>query len=121
MLVSVDEARFGDEVRGALGKIQKGVFMQEENVRRNARMMAEAGMKEAALEMLKAFTEQVANDVMGMLKNLSDRIAMAIGMMGGLYGTRKEFLEAYCERVGMPLCGDCSGYSDDAARAWRNR
>ena len=105
MAVSIDEERFGKEVRAALRTQEKTISGKTDETELLAAELIRAGDREKAMQLLNALTEQTVADVMALVVHLHGRIADSVKMDGGLYGQRKEFLESYCNRVKMPLLG----------------
>lgn len=103
MAVSVDEARFGPQVREKLKalecEIEKDTAAAEDSAKRQ---MAEGKEKEA-LTLLSSLTEKSAEKLQALALRLADAITEKIREEGGLYGQRKEFLESYCKWADMPL------------------
>ena len=92
MAVSVDEARFGARVRAALQEL-------EADICRRTAQAEERGDREA----LQALTRESALALFDLAGSLAEDISAQIASLGGLYGVRKEFLEDYCRRTGLPL------------------
>ena len=101
MLISVDEDRYGKQARSALCKLEAEIYDQACITEQSARMLMQNGKKDEALECLRAFTEVCTKKVMGKMKILADAINADIRKAGGLYGPRKEFLEAYGKRINL--------------------
>ena len=107
MLVSIDEERFGNQTREALHNLEKEICLHAKNNENEARGWIEKNKEDIALEMLAEFTEQSVEKTMTLVKSLSSDISKQVSMAGGLYGPRKEFLEAYTKRTKMPLLENC--------------
>jgi hypothetical protein len=43
------------------------------------------------------------DQLMALTEKLTEDILQKVQAMGGLYGPRKEFLESYSQRTGLPL------------------
>ncbi len=92
MAVSIDEDRFGANVRAQLRALEAALARQAE--------AAEAvGDKNALNTLMDQAVEQAA----GLARNLWEQIRAEVIAEGGLYGPRKEFLESYCKRTDLPL------------------
>ena len=104
-LISTDEERFGEAVNRKLSLLEK-TFLRREQERLTVvkRLIAEGNSFEAQ-QMLNQFTKECADEAAEQMKELSSEITGKIEAAGGLYGPRKEFLEAYGKRTAMPLPG----------------
>lgn len=102
MLISADEERFGGAARAALRRLEKELSVRAEEAEQTARAWMAEGKKEQAFEMLDSLTESAVSEMMALTKQLSEDIAAQIRVDGGLYGPRKEFLEDYALRSGLP-------------------
>lgn len=103
MLISVDEERFGVAARKALRALEEDIRRRAAEAEVKACELIGSGKTEQALALLSAATETCTEDVMALVSCLAQRISDDIRKCGGLYGVRREFLEAYAERVKMPL------------------
>lgn len=103
MLVSADESRFGGSVRAELRKLEGEITAGAEEAEQQARQLIRVGSRTTACELLAAYTRAASDSAMGLVRRLCESVSSEIRKDGGLYGTRKEFLEDYCARVGMPL------------------
>lgn len=103
MAVSADEERFGPRVRKALKMLERSFELNAAEAEKQAVVFMEKGEKEQAKKLLSDLTVQAVYDVMHLANDLAMEISEAVMNAGGLYGPRKEFLEAYAERVDMPL------------------
>ena len=102
-LVSVDEEQFGMPVRTSLAKLEKGFEAQAAEAEEEAEEMIECGNKLGAAKLLNQFTENCAGTLLQTAQMLTAILTMKIAGAGGLYGPRKELLEDYMKRTGMPL------------------
>lgn len=105
MAVSIDEERFGKDVRAALRMLEEKLSRKAEETEATAVELVRKGDCEKAMQLLNALTEQAVGDMLALVTYLHSLIAEAVKADGGLYGQRKEFLESYCGRVKMPLLG----------------
>ena len=103
MLVSVDEERFGPEVRRKLRALEALFEQQALEAEAIAREKIRQGNGQLAMSGLRAFTEACTLRVLEEVRLLAEGIHRDIRSARGLYGPRKEFLEAYSARVQMPL------------------
>lgn len=103
MLISVDEDRYAPHARAALRKQEAEISARAEAAEQRACELIRLGKKDEALTGLKQFTEACANNVMEHVRLLAAAISDDIRSVGGLYGPRKEFLEAYAKRTGLVL------------------
>jgi len=92
MAVSIDEDRFGADVRDQLRAL-------EAELARKADTAEATGDK----NVLNALMDQAVEQAAGLARKLWGQIAAAVRDEGGLYGPRKEFLESYCNRTDLPL------------------
>lgn len=103
MLISVDESRYGAPARAALRKLDESFQARAESMEQYARNLMRQGEKEAALQKLAQFTEACAAEAMQLIQQLAKEISDDIRQAGGLFGPRKEFLEAYMQRTKLEL------------------
>lgn len=103
MLISVDEDRYGSHPRAVLRELEAAFHSEAEKVERTARDLIRQGQKEEAMRILRQFTHNCAEKVMHQVTDLADAIHADIQKAGGIYGPRKEFLEAYCQRAKLEL------------------
>ena len=61
------------------------------------------GREDQARALLNELMEDSVRETMALAGSLAREIGGEIAARGGAYGPRKEFLEAYCGRVAMPL------------------
>ena len=97
LLVSVDEERFGEEVRlslASLGGVMEQLACTSEHL---AKRFIEFGDYEDAMDTLKTATESCTRLLYELAERESDRIAEIIVEDGGLYGSQKEMIEKYIE------------------------
>lgn len=92
MAVSVDEERFGGKARRALRELEADIACRTEEAERTG-----------TPEVLSKLTGEAAQALYDLAGRLADDICGQIEKLGGLYGVRREFLEAYCARTGLPL------------------
>ena len=71
----------------------------EADICRRTAQAEERGDREA----LQALTRESALALFDLAGSLAEDISAQIASLGGLYGVRKEFLEDYCRRTGLPL------------------
>ena len=102
-LISADEERFGPDARSALGKLESKLLHDAALAEQQARRLAAEGSLAQAQTVLAQCTAAAVDEMMALTGELADRISRSIKACGGLYGIRKEFLEAYSARVQMPL------------------
>ena len=102
-LVSVDEEQFGMPVRESLRKLEKGFEAQAEEAEEEAEEMIDCGNKLGAAKRLNQLTESCAGMLLQTAQMLTAILTMKIAKAGGLYGPRKELLEDYMTRTGMPM------------------
>ena len=103
MLVSVDETRFAEQTRVALHKLEAQIYEKTKYAEKRAREYIENGQKEIALDILSGISEDVVQDSLILIQRLSEEISTLISRAGGIYGPRKEFLEAYAKRAKLRL------------------
>lgn len=103
MLVSADEDRFGAKVRSALKELSAGHEREAQQAEERAYALIAEGKRTEAMMRLSKTTENAVQATMVLMHRLVDEISREIAQCGGLYGARKEFLEAYASRVKMPL------------------
>jgi secernin len=103
MAVSIDEERFGAEVRSRLREFETEVCDSTRAMERSAKDMMEKGHGLLAKACLMDLTAECAEDMLKLVTRLADHICTEVAALGGLYGPRKEFLESYCARTGLPL------------------
>lgn len=101
-LVSMDEERFGMPVRESLRKLEKGFAVKIQDAEEEAEEMMEYGNLLGAAKRLNALTEECAGTLLSTAQILTGILTMEIARSGGLYGPRKELIEEYMQRTGMP-------------------
>jgi hypothetical protein len=103
MLISVDEDRYGQHARTVLNELETEIYTQACTKEQFACELIKNGKKNEALADLQKFTETCAENVMSKVKLLANAISADIQSVGGLYGPRKEFLEAYAKRTNLEI------------------
>lgn len=103
MLISVDEDRYGQHARTVLNELDTEIYTQACTKEQFACELIKNGKKNEALADLQKFTETCAENVMSKVKLLANAISADIQSVGGLYGPRKEFLEAYSKRTNLEI------------------
>ena len=103
MLISVDEDRYGQNAKTALCELETEIYTQARAMEQFARELIQNGKKDEALENLQQFTKTCAENVMSKVRLLARVISADIQNVGGLYGPRKEFLEAYAKRTNLEI------------------
>lgn len=103
MLISVDEERFAPAARKALRELEADIRRCAAEAEAQACALVENSEKDQAFALLSRTTQKCADDVMALISRLAQSISDDIRESGGLYGVRKEFLQAYAGRVRMPL------------------
>lgn len=103
MAVSVDEVRFGKQVRNELRKLELEMKSRILKTEETAKDMLKADKEKEANTLLCALTEQSADLLLKLSNELGEKICSVIRSKGGLYGQRKQFLEKYCDWARMPL------------------
>jgi secernin len=101
MLVSADEDRYGQQTRLALQQLEAEIYAQTHTVEGKARLLIQKGEKDEAISTLQRLTSLCAETVMQRVKALAGQISAELENIGGLYGPRKEFLEAYAKRTNL--------------------
>lgn len=102
-LISVDEARFAPDASKELKKLECELLQQAAQAEEKARGLIKAGERQQAMVLLSQTTEYAVKQLMEVSMLLAEQISAKIAEAGGLYGIRKEFTQAYAERVQMPL------------------
>jgi len=103
MLVSADEARFGEKTRAALRRLEDEIALRAAAAEKEACDRLDDGDSTSAWALLAQTTEWAVQKVMVLSEELSREISDAIRQDGGLYGPRKEFLEDYSQKTKLPL------------------
>jgi len=99
MAISADEERFGPDAREALQALEADVSRRTQEAERKAAKL-DGEDRRILLQQLTEYAAQALYELSG---KLADSICARIAASGGLYGVRKEFLEDYCRRTGLPL------------------
>ena len=103
MAISVDEDRYGDRVRKSLRELEAAIAREAAAAEETAVSLMRAGKTEEALSLLNAVMAASVEKTMTLADGLAMEIGKEVSACGGAYGPRKEFLEAYSQRVAMPL------------------
>ena len=103
MAVSIDEDRFGIYVRNELLRLEDSLREQAKQAEESARGCIACGNREDARRILSSLTKTAADAFMELSGRLAEELCSDVRKSGGLYGPRKEFLEDYCRRSGLPL------------------
>lgn len=103
MAISVDEDRYGDRVRKSLRELEAAIAREAAATEETAVSLMRAGKTEEALSLLNAVMAASVEKTMTLADGLAMEIGKEVSACGGAYGPRKEFLEAYSQRVAMPL------------------
>ena len=103
MAVSIDENRFGPSTRAALQQLENQLEEKRVITEAQAHRLVSEKKQDAAFDLLKTLTEDASTALMKLVCTLCDQILTQVHGDGGLYGPRKEFLEAYSKRVLLPL------------------
>lgn len=101
--MSVDEERFGGAVREALNRLEQSFILRSLEAEEQARGLIQSGDTSAAEKLLAGLTFSCAGELLSSAQILTGILSMEIRKTGGLYGPRKELLEEYIARAGMPL------------------
>ena len=78
-------------------------MVSEDFTEEQARALIAEGKKEKAFALLNQLTERVVWEMMVLTGRLANDMVHELRQDGGLYGLRKEFLEDYSKRCGIPL------------------
>ena len=103
MAVSIDEERFGKNVREELRELEAQIEKEKILVEEQACVLLKQEKVQEAHQLLKELTETSAEQLMETAKRLTREICECVKSEGGLYGVRKEFLTDYCKRAKLPL------------------
>lgn len=103
MLISVDEARYGEATRQQLRTFEAALSVHASAAEERARTLILNGQREEALALLKQLTGNAVDELMMLAEQLSEDIADDIRQAGGLYGQRIELLTWYAGQTQMPL------------------
>lgn len=101
--VSADYDRYAPFIRVGGAALEEEIETQAARAEREAARLARRGLSEEAAEVLGSVMEECANKAASFALKNFERISAVIKSRGGLAGTKKEFLEEYCRRVGMRL------------------
>lgn len=99
MIVSMDEERFGKDVRSSLTCLEHDIEKMSSSAEIQAVELINQGRNEEARAILRNCSEKACDEYMQKAKFLADNIFEIIKSEGGLYGPRKELLRDYFERV----------------------
>ena len=97
LLVSIDEERFGADVRRGLASIERCFEDLAEQGESLAKKLIKDGKPDDAKEVLKTVTESCTERLYYLARQEADKIAEAVKSFGGLYGRQKETIEKYIE------------------------
>lgn len=103
MAISIDEERFGPTARAALREFEEKITRQTAALEETAKDLIGRGEHLLAKAVLMDLMADSAFELWELATNLADRICREVERLGGLYGPRKEFLQSYCARTGLPL------------------
>ena len=103
MAVSADEDRYGPRVRRSLRELEDRLSRRAAEAEERAVCLRQEGREDQARALLNELMEDSVRETMALAGSLAREIGGEIAARGGAYGPRKEFLEAYCGRVAMPL------------------
>ncbi len=103
MAVSIDEERFGDMARRPLRELEARLSAEAAEAEKRAKELLLKGDRKSAFGILDAVTEKGAEEMCVLCRELAEKICGTVAADGGLYGPRKDFLEAYAGRTRMPL------------------
>lgn len=102
-LVSVDEARFYDMAENKLQRVREKIDEYLEDKWTEASAYLAGRQQQKAQKCFDACTKKSAELAYKAAVGLCERISKQLEKDGGLYGPRKELLEAYSARTHMPL------------------
>ena len=97
LLVTVDEERFGEEIRIKLEKIENGFAEKAVLVEEKARALIDSREIDAAERELSKVTNECCVLLYDFAVKENKRLSKIIKDMGGLYGRQKEAIEKYME------------------------
>lgn len=103
MAVSVDEDRYGSRVRRSLRELEANIADDAAEAEEKAALLLKTGKRDEALSLLNTVMAHSVEQAMTLAGTLAEEISREVSDCGGAYGPRKEFLEAYSQRVTMPL------------------
>lgn len=102
-LISIDEERFGETAKKKLSLLEKDILSREGERITSAKSLIANGDASGAQQILNQFTEECVGETINLMRELTAEIMDEIKASGGLFGPKKEFLEAYANRTAMPL------------------
>jgi dipeptidase len=97
LLVSIDEERFGADIRREIASIERCFEDLATKGEELAKKLVKDGQPEDAREVLETVTESCTERLYYIARQEADKIAEAIKSSGGLYGRQKETIEKYIE------------------------
>lgn len=103
MAISIDEARFRADAVQALSALEVQLQQMAAETQAKATALIRSGDRAGGHALLTQLTQLAADRLMDLVCALADNICKTVADAGGLYGPRKEFLEAYCKRTNLPL------------------
>ena len=101
--VSADYERYAPFARIGAANLDEEIETQAAKAERAAARAARAGQPEEAKAVLNEAMNQSARQAAAFAVKQFEQIRNAIRKRGGISGVRKEFIEEYCERVGMEI------------------
>ena len=101
--VSADYERYAPFARIGAANLDEELETQAAKAERAAARAARVGQSEEAKAVLNEAMNQSARQAAAFAIKQFDQIRNAIRKRGGISGVRKEFIEEYCERVGMEI------------------
>ena len=101
--VSADYERYAPFARIGAANLDEDLETQAARAERAAARAARAGQPEEAKAVLNEAMNQSARQAAAFAIKQFEQIRAAIRKRGGISGVRKEFIEEYCERVGMEV------------------
>ncbi len=101
--VSADYERYAPFARIGAANLDEEIETQAAKAERAAARAAREGRHEEAKAVLNEAMNQSAHQAAAFAIKQFEQIRAAIRKRGGISGVRKEFIEEYCERVGMEI------------------
>ena len=101
--VSADYERYAPFARIGAANLDEEIETQAAKAERAAARAARAGQPEEAKAVLNEAMNRSARQAAAFAIKQFEQIRNAIRKRGGISGVRKEFIEEYCERVGMEI------------------
>ena len=101
--VSADYERYAPFARIGAANLDEEIETQAAKAERAAARATRAGQPEEAKAVLNEAMNQSARQAAAFAVKQFEQIRNAIRKRGGISGVRKEFIEEYCERVGMEI------------------